>query len=53
MKAFEIIAYVSRKQARKTEASTCSCGMVRLGYQPERKTGAVIHGALVCRREKP
>lgn len=52
MKAFEILAYVSRRTAKRRDATICACGLVQLGYQPERKTGAIIHGVLVCRKEK-
>lgn len=51
MKAYEILAFIARHKARKYNPSVCACGLVQLGYQPERKTGAIIHGVLVCRKE--
>lgn len=53
MKTCDIIAYVSRRTAKKGIAAICACGLVQLGYQPERKTGAIIHGVLIYRKEKP
>ena len=55
----QIISYLPRRDALRTLATpraiamdVCSCGLVRLGYVPERTVGHVTHGFLCCYREE-
>jgi len=56
MKHATIIAHMPRLEALRAlvhgpPPHVCACGLLRLGYRPERKVGAVTHGLLVCYRE--
>jgi hypothetical protein len=49
-----IIAYLPRPEAIKAMAQpsgTCACGLLRLGYLPEKKVGSVTHGFIACYKE--
>ena len=48
----EIIAFRTRRDPTRVwpESEACACGLILLGYLPERTVGEVTHGCLVCVR---
>jgi hypothetical protein len=51
MNRAEVLSYSPRASRRHPVA--CSCGLIQLGYLPERRVGSVVHGALCCVRNEP